>query len=55
LASEIEDFWLQPAQRHVPTWRDHLDINSVMLATSLAPDTYLTVIPSELAARRHSK
>jgi hypothetical protein len=55
LASEIEDFWLQPAQRHVATWRDHLDINSVMLATSLAPDTYLNVIPSGLAARRHSK
>jgi len=55
LASEIEEFWLQPAQRHVATWRDHLDINSVMLATSLAPDTYLSVIPSELAARRHSK
>jgi molybdenum-dependent DNA-binding transcriptional regulator ModE len=55
LASEIEEFWLQPAQRHVATWRDHLDINSVMLATSLAPDTYLNVIPSELASRRHSK
>jgi hypothetical protein len=38
----IEDFWLEPTNRETNSWRDHLDINMVMLATSLAPDGYLT-------------
>lgn len=37
----IESFWLEPAHKEARTWTQHLDINSVMLATSLAPDTYL--------------
>ena len=37
----IENFWLVPENQKSPTWREHLDINSVMLATSLAPDGYL--------------
>lgn len=41
LAAEIENFWADPAHRHCATWTDHCDINSVMLATSLAPDSYL--------------
>ena len=45
LSEVIEGFWLQPANRQVGTWREHADINSVMLATSLAPDGYLSICP----------
>jgi hypothetical protein len=41
LSERIESFWLEPAHNEVRTWTEHLDINSVMLATSLAPDAYL--------------
>ncbi len=41
LTEEIETFWLDPKNREVSSWADHPDINSVMLATSLAPDGYL--------------
>ncbi len=41
LAEEIEKFWLDPKNRESPTWKEHIDINSVMLATSLAPKGYL--------------
>lgn len=41
LAATIESFWLQPQQRRGPGWRAHQDINTVMLATSLAPAGYL--------------
>ena len=39
--ASIERFWLEPSRRKSPTWRDHRDINDVMLATSLAPGGYL--------------
>jgi hypothetical protein len=38
----IEKFWLEGANRKSVTWKEHRDINMVMLATSLAPDGYLT-------------
>ena len=41
LAGEIEGFWLASEHQQVSTWSEHLDINSVMLATSLDPDGYL--------------
>ncbi len=41
LAAAIERFWLQTPHQRTNLWRDHEDINSVMLATSLAPDGYL--------------
>ncbi len=41
MAETIEAFWLKPANREEPTFTDHYDINTVMLATSLAPDGYL--------------
>lgn len=41
LASHIESYWLHKEHQQSSTWRDHLDINRVMLATSLAPDGYL--------------
>jgi len=37
----IENFWLVAENQKSPTWNEHLDINSIMLATSLAPDGYL--------------
>jgi len=39
----IETFWLDDDHRRSGTWIEHGDINMVMLATSLAPDTYLTI------------
>ncbi|MGC9965833.1 MAG: hypothetical protein ABSE08_10545 [Syntrophobacteraceae bacterium] len=43
LAEDIERFWLEPANREASTFKEHFDINTVMLATSLAPDEYLRV------------
>jgi hypothetical protein len=43
LAERIERFWLDPTNRRAISWTEHLDINSVMLATSLAPDGYLAL------------
>jgi hypothetical protein len=43
LIETIEGFWLEPTNRGTNSWRDHLDINMVMLATSLAPDGFLTL------------
>ena len=43
LCDVIESFWLQPSNRQVRSWTEHRDINMVMLATSLAPDGYLTL------------
>lgn len=46
LADAIEAFWLDPAHRAVSTWTDHGDINTVMLATTLAPKGYLGPAPA---------
>lgn len=43
LAAGIEDFWLEPEHRSSRSWRAHLDIDEVMLATSLLPDGFLVV------------
>ena len=43
LGKEIEDFWLMPAHQRGRRWKEHLDINRVMLATSLLPDEFLAV------------
>jgi len=43
LGTEIESFWLAPAHREVDSWREHEDINDVMLATSLVPNGFLRV------------
>jgi len=42
LCDLIEGFWLETENQMSSTWLDHLDINSVMLATSLDPDGYLS-------------
>ena len=41
LATHFQRFWSDSAHRLNKTWMDHRDINSVMLATSLAPEGYL--------------
>ena len=43
LIDTIEGFWLEPANRSSRTWKEHEDINAVMLATSLAPEGYLGI------------
>jgi hypothetical protein len=43
LGERIEEFWLKPLNREAPTWTGHGDINSVMLATTLAPDGFLEI------------
>jgi hypothetical protein len=43
LRDDIEAFWLRPESRATRTWREHADINGVMLATSLAPAGYLAL------------
>lgn len=42
IADQIESYWLDSSHRADPSWQDHADINTVMLATSLSPDGYLS-------------
>jgi len=49
LAPRIEDFWLDPSNRATHSWKAHEDINSVMLATSLAPEGFLALSPRKHA------
>ena len=42
-SEEIEMFWLEHKNREAGTWKEHRDINMVMLATSQGPDGYLTL------------
>lgn len=39
----IESFWLQSANRKAGSWTAHREINSVMLATNLMPDGFLSL------------
>lgn len=41
LAQAIADTWRQPAHQQSQAWREHEDINAVMLATCLLPSGYL--------------
>jgi hypothetical protein len=41
LHERIENYWLKAEHQKSATWREHLDINSVMLATSLEPEGFL--------------
>ena len=43
LRNEINSFWLDPANRQVSNWLQHREINTVMLATSLAPACFLSL------------
>jgi len=41
LIEKIKRYWLTAANQQSHTWTEHIDINSVMLATTLGPDGYL--------------
>ncbi|NPV62452.1 MAG: hypothetical protein HPY61_07460 [Methanotrichaceae archaeon] len=43
LREKIEQFWMTDRNRLSATWRDHREINMVMLATSLAPESFLRI------------
>lgn len=43
LGEIIERFWLDDKNREAGSWTEHRDINMVMLATSLAPDSFLLI------------
>jgi hypothetical protein len=49
LAEQIEAFWLDPEHRQAQSWLEHRNINEVMLATALVPDSYVSLetIPFE--------
>lgn len=46
LRPAIEAFWLDPAHRDVASWRDHQDINDVMLAAALVPGSVAFLPPA---------
>jgi hypothetical protein len=41
LGNTIENFWLDEKNRQTRNWKEHMNINTVMLATSLAPRGFL--------------
>ena len=43
LSDEIVDLWLPHAEHPDQSWKAHQDINDVMLATAIIPDTFLSV------------
>ncbi len=43
LRNKIEIFWLELSNRETNSWMAHRNINMMMLATSLAPEGYLTL------------
>jgi hypothetical protein len=45
LQDAITHFWLDPESRATALWREHQDINEVMLATALLPDGVLVRWP----------
>lgn len=44
IAEDIEQFWLNERNQEQETWKEHKEINMVMLATSLVPGVFLTVL-----------
>lgn len=47
---EIDAFWLRASSQENGDWQAHREINSVMLATSLAPESYLMLENEALPA-----
>jgi hypothetical protein len=43
LADQLVDAWMPLAHSPDELWRAHRDINDVMLATALAPETLLSI------------
>lgn len=50
LRGAIEETWIEPAARRGASWREHENINEVMLATALEPDGFLVRRPPPAAA-----
>ena len=44
LAEALELYWLDETHQRAAAWREHEDINAVMLATALLPDRFLTIV-----------
>ncbi|MDX2169942.1 MAG: hypothetical protein SF182_22930 [Deltaproteobacteria bacterium] len=49
LRTAITSFWCQPQHQLAASWREHADINEVMLAASLAPEGFLVLPPPRAA------
>lgn len=43
LGMDIENFWMDETNRETLNWKEHRDINTVMLATTLAPEGFLNL------------
>ena len=43
LCDSIENFWINPQNQKSNSWCEHLDINSVMLATALHSESFLCI------------
>lgn len=43
MVQKIQTFWLDPKNQRSRRWTEHIDINEVMLATSLAPEGFLSI------------
>lgn len=43
ISSDIDEFWLNPSNQKSMNWKEHRDINMVMLATSLCPHGFLRI------------
>jgi hypothetical protein len=52
LGEDILAFWLPETQRQQKNWRDHQDINDVMLATTLIPEAFLRIAAHRLGGRQ---
>jgi hypothetical protein len=46
LRDQIVRFWVRGEHRQARAWREHQDINDVMLATSLVPEGFLSLAPA---------
>jgi hypothetical protein len=44
LTIHSEEFWLDPKHQGNKTWKDHLDINEVMLVTSLDLESFFLML-----------
>lgn len=43
ISNDIDEFWLKPLNQESTNWKEHRDINTVMLATSLHPQGFLKI------------
>jgi len=43
ISKDIDEFWLNPINQKSINWKEHQDINTVMLATSLYPEGFLRI------------